>query len=124
MTNAVKALLLSGLVYPGLGQVVLKFYARGGALILATSICLYVLMEDVLQQAMDIASRIDISSGVLDERMIATAISDAGKAAETDVTRWVLRALLMLWLIGCVDAYIVGRKKDNQTPPVDGGKQK
>ena len=122
MTNAVKAMLLSGLVYPGVGQVVLKFYARGGALILVTSVCLYVLMENVVQQAMDIASRIDISSGVLDERMIATAISEAGKAAEMDATRWVVWTLLVLWLIGIVDAYVVGRKMDSLTPSVDRGK--
>jgi hypothetical protein len=123
MTNAVKAMLLSGLVFPGLGQLVLKYYTRGIALTLATFVCFYVLMENVMQQATDIVGKIDISSGMLDEKMIATAISEARKTSDTGETRFFLWALLILWLIGIVDAYIIGSGKDRQTPLTDRGKQ-
>ena len=40
MNNALKGALLSGLVYPGLGQVVLKHYKRGAALIITITAAL------------------------------------------------------------------------------------
>ena len=38
MKNSLKGALLSGLVFPGLGQVVLKHYKRGFALMLTVSV--------------------------------------------------------------------------------------
>ncbi len=124
MSNAVKAMLLSGLVFPGLGQLVLKCYARGIALTLATFGCFYVLIENAVQQAVAIVGKIDISSGVVDEQAIAAAVSEAGKSSNTAAIKLVVWTLLILWLIGIVDAYIVGRRKDRQGQSADRGNKK
>ena len=125
MTNAVKAMLLSGLVFPGLGQLALKCYMRGIALTLATLVCLYVLMERVVQQALDIAGRIDVSSGVVDVWAVYAAVHEAGKIPYTGPFRLALWALLILWLIGGVDAYVQGGRVDRQAPAAaDRGRQK
>jgi len=41
MSNSLKAALLSGLVFPGIGQVVLKRYRRGVVLMLIVLACLF-----------------------------------------------------------------------------------
>lgn len=115
MKNAVKAMLWSGLVFPGLGQLVLKYYKRGIALALATAACSYVLVAKVanaIQQAMAIVDKIDFSSGVVDVQAITTAVSEADKASGSGATQFVVWILLILWLIGMVDAYVMGRRKD------------
>ncbi len=124
MTNAVKALLLSGLVFPGLGQLVLKCYIRGIALTLATLACLYVLMERIVQQAMDIAGTIDVSSGIVDVRAIVAAVHAAGNIPYTGTFKLALWALLILWLIGSVDAYVQGGRDDRRGLAADRGLQK
>lgn len=124
MTNAVKAILWSGLVFPGLGQLVLKCYKRGIALTLATFACFYVLAERAVQQAMAIVDKIDLSSGVLNEQAISAAVSEADKASSSGATQLVVWALLVLWLIGIVDAYIMGRRKDRQGASADRERKK
>lgn len=112
MKNAVKAMLWSGLVFPGLGQLVLKCYKRGIALALATAACSYVLVANAFQQAMAIVDKIDFSSGVVDVQAITTAVSEADKASGSGATQFVVWILLILWLIGMVDAYVMGGRKD------------
>ena len=124
MSNAVKAMLLSGLVFPGLGQLVLKYYKRGIALTLATFVCFYVLIERSVQQAMAIVDKIDLSSGVVDEKMLTAVVSEAGKAPDTVAIKFAIGALLILWLIGIVDAFVIGRRKDREGQSAGRGKQK
>ena len=56
MNNALKGALLSGLVFPGLGQVNLKHYKRGIALMLIVSISLLVIVVKAVLQALTILS--------------------------------------------------------------------
>ena len=114
MSNAVKAVLLSGLVFPGLGQLVLKYYKRGIALTLATFICFYVLIENAMQQAFAIVGKMDLSSGMVDEKAITAAVSEAGRASDTVAIKLAVWVLLILWVIGIVDAYVVGKRKDRE----------
>lgn len=123
MSNAVKAMLLSGLVFPGLGQLVLKYYKRGIALTLATFVCFYVLIENAMRQALAIVDKIDLSSGVVDEKTITAVVSEAGKASDTVAIKLVVWALLILWVIGIVDAYVMGKRKDREGRSAGRGKQ-
>lgn len=122
MTNAVKAVLLSGLVFPGLGQLVLKYYKRGVALTLATFVCFYVLIEGAVQQALAIVDKIDLSSGVVDEKVITAAVSEAGKTSDTVAIKLVVWALLIIWVIGIVDAYVIGKRRDREGQSTGSGK--
>lgn len=115
MKNAVKAVLWSGLVFPGLGQLVLKCYLRGTALALVTAACIYVLLENAYQQAMAIVDKIDFNSGVVNEQAIITALNEADKASGSGATQFAVWILLIVWLIGMVDAYVMGRRKDQLT---------
>ncbi len=121
MTNAEKAMLLSGLVFPGLGQLVLKCYVRGVALTLASFVCFYLLIENAVQQALAIVDKIDLSGGLVAEQVIAAVVSEVGKTADTGAITLVLLALMILWLIGIVDAYVIGSRKDRQGQSADRG---
>ena len=82
------------------------------------------LIESAVQQAMAVVDKIDFSSGVLNEQAISAAVSEADKASSSGATQLVVWALLVLWLIGIVDAYIMGRRKDRLGSSTDRERQK
>ena len=112
MNNAVKGALLSGLVFPGLGQVMLKHYKRGIALMLAVSVGLLVVIVKVTQQAFTILEKIESEGRGVDMRAISKAATQAFTASDSLIYGFVSLWIIFCWIIGVVDAYTAGRKKD------------
>jgi len=118
MKNSLKAVLLSGLVIPGLGQVALRHYRRGMAFILAASIILLVIVVKVVQQAFTILEKIEAEGGVISMDTITNAVTQASTPSQNLTFKLLFCLLVVCWIIGVVDAYRVGRKKDIE----EGGK--
>jgi len=114
MNNSLKGALLSGLIFPGLGQVVLKHYKRGVALMLAFIAALLAILIIAVQQASTILEKIDIEGGAIDIDTISNAASQASTTSENYIVKLLSWLLIFCWVIGVVDAYRIGRKKDIQ----------
>jgi hypothetical protein len=116
MRNAVKGALLSGLVFPGLGQLVLKNYRRGVALVLVSSASLSLIVLKAWQQASLILEKIESGDRVLDPGTISQVAK--GTTAQSDQLIFSLAPLIFIlcWVIGMVDAYRIGKKKDLERP--------
>ena len=114
MNNSLKGVLLSGLAFPGLGQVVLKHYKRGAALMLAFTVTLLAILIIAVQQASTILEKIDIEGGAIDIDTISNAASQASTTSENYILKLLSWLLIFCWVIGVVDAYRIGRKKDIQ----------
>jgi TM2 domain-containing membrane protein YozV len=112
MTKALKAALLSGLVLPGLGQMILKFYKRGIALMLMTLGALIVIAVQATQQAITILERIEAEGGAVDLGTISNAATEASTASNTTIFNIALLFLISCWIISIIDAYRLGKKKD------------
>ena len=112
MNNAVKGALLSGLVFPGLGQVMLKHYKRGIALMFAVSVGLLVVIVKVTQQAFTILEKIESEGRGVGMRAISKAATQAFNASDSLIYGFVSLWIIFCWIIGVVDAYTAGRKKD------------
>jgi hypothetical protein len=112
MNNATKGALLSGLVFPGLGQVALKRYGRGTVLIVATLVIVVETAIKAVQQALAILETINPGSGVLDLAAIADATSRALAGPGGRHIDLLFLLLLACWLVGVIDGYWVGRKMD------------
>jgi hypothetical protein len=112
MKNAIKGAVFSGLVFPGLGQVVLRHYKRGIALALAVVLSLLVVVVKALRQAFAILEKIEAEGRVIDMSTISSAAAQASTASEDLVYNLVLLLIILLWIVGIVDAYRLGRKKD------------
>ena len=67
MANAIKGLLLSALVFPGLGQIALRRYQRGVVLMLATLAGLVVIVAKAAREAGRILDTIESEGGVIDQ---------------------------------------------------------
>jgi hypothetical protein len=110
--NAMKGLILSGLVFPGLGQVVLKSYKRGIALMLTVLACLVMLTVKALEKAFTILERIEATGGIIDLNQITDAATQATTSSDSLTFNTILFLVFLIWIFGSVDAYRIGKKKD------------
>ena len=112
MKNSIKGALLSGLVFPGLGQVILKHYKRGAVLLLAVSASLLVILIKAVQQAFAILEKIQSEGGVIDMSTISKAATQGSTSSGSLTFKIALLLIMLCWIIGVVDAYRIGKKKD------------
>ena len=119
MKYAVKGAFLSGAVFPGLGQIVLKHYVRGIVLILTVSAGVAALVKIALEQALAILEQIQWEGGTIDISAISSAAARASTHSDSSTFKLLLLLIVCCWLIGTVDAYRIGRKKDME-PQAEG----
>jgi hypothetical protein len=104
--------LLSGLVFPGLGQMVLKRYRRGVILMFAVLGSLAVVVTETMRQALAILDQIEATGGAISTNVIADAVHQASTASDSRVIKVALVCMVLCWIISAVDAYTIGRKLD------------
>jgi TM2 domain-containing membrane protein YozV len=112
MRKSLKGALLSGLVFPGYGQFVMKHYIRGIALMLICSTGLVVIVVKVRQQISIVLEKIEYGDGAIDISEILNAVNLVDTASGDVIYRFASLLLLFCWIIGIIDAYRIGRKKD------------
>ena len=112
MNNSLKGAFLSGLVFPGLGQVILRHYKRGAVLMLTVSASMLVILIKALEQAFAIMEKIESEDSVINLSMISNAATQAATTFESLIFKLLLLLIIFCWIIGIVDAYRIGRKKD------------
>ena len=112
MNNSLRGAFLSGLVFPGLGQVVLKHYKRGIVLMLVFSVSLLVIVVEAVQEASAILEKIESEGVALDMSAISNAATQASTTPKGLIFSLLTLLLTCCWLMGVVDAYRIGRKKD------------
>ena len=108
MKKATKAVLLSGLVFPGVGHLVLKLRGRGWALVLTALIAIGAVVTISAQTASDIADRILSGEIPMDSASINEAVSDASNSAHGFPMNVALILFGICWVIGVVDSYRQG----------------
>jgi TM2 domain-containing membrane protein YozV len=111
MNNALKGALLSGLGFPGLGQMVLKHYKRGFALMFVVFGSLLVIAMEAIQKAFTIVEKIT-SGGAVDMSRITEAATQGATTSESLIGKLAFFVIIVFWNIGVIDAYRIGKKKD------------
>ena len=110
MKKSLKGALLSGLLFPGAGQLWLKRPVRGIALMVAVSISLAVIVTKVGQQALTMLEKMESEGGPVD----LVAIVNLAHATSYDDFAMKCASLLLVacWIGSIIDAYILGGKRD------------
>jgi hypothetical protein len=112
MNYSLKGALLSGLIFPGLGQISLKHYKRGAVIMLTVIVSMAVVVMKAVQHALVILEKIELEGGIIS----MDAILNATTQASTNLGSFTFNLLFLLigvcWIIGTVDAYRIGREKD------------
>jgi hypothetical protein len=112
MNNSQKGAFWSGLVFPGLGQVVLKRYKRGAVIMLTVLAGMSVIVVQVVQKGLIILEKIKSERGTIDMDMILDATTQASTNSDSFIFSLAVLLLTFCWIIGTVDAFRIGKKKD------------
>ncbi len=107
MSTSSTAALLSGLVFPGTGQLYLKRIARGLAFIVPTAFSASILFSSMFDRAQDLLTRIESGSLPLNADALMVAIAQQGDTGWLPtLAGWVM---LACWIGSTVDAWLLGR---------------
>ena len=112
MNTALKGALLSGLIFPGLGQVVQKRYKRGAVIMLASLVSLLVVIIRAVQHTLSILEKIASEGGTIRMETILDATSQVSTASGSLTFNLAFLLLILCWIIGIVDAYRIGKRTD------------
>ena len=112
MNNSLKGAFWSGLIFPGLGQIVLKHYKRGAVIMLTVLAGLSVIVVQAVQKAFIILEKIKSEGGTIDMNTILDAASQASTNSDSLIFGFAVSLITFCWIIGLVDAYRIGKKKD------------
>jgi hypothetical protein len=105
MKKSTKALLWSGLVFPGVGHFSLKYYLRGLLWFVPAMLALAVLVQGLIERAEFVMDKIESGAVAADPQAIAALLDRAPDTAAAQIALWVL---LACWLAAMVDAYRLG----------------
>jgi len=108
MKRSSKAALLSGLIFPGIGHIVLKHYLRGSVLMLFALVALSVIVTRIYQRALTIVDRINSGDIPVDTGAIAEMVSNSTSGADSFIENIAVIVLVACWLIGLIDSYRLG----------------
>jgi len=111
MSKTLKASLLTALVFPGLGHLVLNRPIHTIAYAGVSMVCIFKLIgfvSDVSQRVLDMAERGEIPADplLISEKVHAEMAASSGTA---EVMLWILGAV---WLVALIDAIRIGRQMD------------
>ncbi len=115
-SNALKGALLSGVVFPGVGQFALKHYGRGIAFMLTTLAGVVVLVGMAVQRAFIIFEKIELEGEAIDVGTILRVATQASTSSGSVLFTVVLLFLILFWIVGVVDAYRIGKREDSREP--------
>jgi ABC-type sulfate transport system permease component len=114
MKKATKGALFSGLVFPGLGQIVLKHYLRGAVIVVTVLASLTLFIMKAVENALTIVEQMELDGGSISMDDITEAANRASAASVDPTLNLALMAILFCWIAGTIDAWWVGRKMDLQ----------
>jgi hypothetical protein len=109
MNTSTKAALLSALVFPGAGHLLLKKYVMAALLAAVTMVGAYLLISQAVFIALVIADKINRGEIALDPERIAAAIELYTTAAQSQTADMAVYAVAAAWLVGVIDSFRQGR---------------
>ena len=112
MKKSLKGALLSGLVFPGVGQFWLKHPLRGLAQIALVSASVVAIVAKMSQQAFAILDKMEAEGGAVD--LVAIVNSAHASSSKDLVIECATLVLVAGWAISVVDAYLLGAKQDRE----------
>ncbi len=114
MKNSLKAALLSALVLPGAGQIMLKRYFSGAVFALISMVALFVIVAKIVKLSTVIISK--INSGALDQSSngMIGILSNSMVEANTGVMNTAFLIYIGVWILSILDAYRVGDLVDKK----------
>ena len=116
MNTAIKAALLSALVFPGSGQIYLKRYWRGLIIMFLAGLGLTVIVVMAAGAALEGIKAMQIEGKAAD--LNAMARIAAGSSKDTASNYWMI-FIAGCWIFSIIDAYKIGKRQGRRDAGTD-----
>lgn len=114
MKYSLKALLLSALIFPGLGQLLVKHYKTGFSMAAVAFVCIATVISQAFNKALIIAERAQKDGAASDPASIAEFMETSGIQYDSTLINLAMAGLLLCWLVSVIHAYLAGKARDEQ----------
>jgi hypothetical protein len=108
MTKSTKAALLSGLIFPGIGHIVLRQYLRGSILALVSLLAMSAMVKVASQRAQAIVDRVVGGEIPLETGAISELVVNSSNDSDSLIPSISVIVFFACWLFGIIDSYRVG----------------
>lgn len=115
MHRSMKAALLSGLVFPGVGQLYLGRHLRGCVFLVPTLAAALYFASTILEPVMAIALQVQSGAMALDPVAIEARLHQDGQVI-SPLTNVAALVMFVGWVASVVDAWLAGRKAAETAP--------
>lgn len=110
MNKSIKGMLLSALIFPGVGQISMGYKKRGWFIIFLNVVFLYLIISNIIQQASIIAEKLQNNGVELNYELMSNQTSRLISFSDNSYLNILFVLLIISWVIAVVDAYFLGKK--------------
>jgi TM2 domain-containing membrane protein YozV len=111
MNVAVKAAIFSAILFPGWGQIYLKRYKRGIAIILPVLAGIIYICWSLIQVAISTIKAAPPQKGSVDINTVLKLTNDSLKTMDSTTISFITLIIIGLWIYSIFDAYLLGKKQ-------------
>jgi hypothetical protein len=119
MKRSVKAALFSCFVFPGVGQMYLRRYARGMVFMLPAAAGLVFVVNYAVQQALSLVGEIESGAVPIDATRIAELVAATPGGPENMMSNIATYVIVACWVASIIDAYRIGSIEDQKAEARD-----
>jgi predicted small integral membrane protein len=112
MKKSTKAVLLSALVFPGLGHLSLKKYVPAAVLAGASFASIYYTITKSVENALQIVEKIQMDYSQPDVAAIIDSVSQQPVGSDAYLIDIATTVFVICWLFGIIDSYRAGRAQE------------
>ena len=109
MTRTITVALLYGLVFPGLGHMVLKQYLRGSILMLGALSAMSAIVVVTTRRALAVIDSLNSGEIPMDTGAISELVSNSISSTDNAIANISMIVLVACWLIAIIDSYRLGK---------------
>lgn len=114
MNLAKKAVLYNTLLFPGWGQIYLKSYKKGVAIIITVIAAILSILFSIIQTTIAFLKISPFRKGTVTFESVVKVTVNSLKELKAYYVSYLLLFLLCLWLFSIIDAYTTGKKEMTQ----------
>lgn len=109
MEKSLKALLLSLLLYPGVGHFFLKKNKAGCFFAAFFSLPVFIVLSEIFTKMNQIITRLESGELPFDPIAVTKAISEITSSSDSQLLTINIYVLVVIWIISAFDAYRLGK---------------
>ncbi len=114
MSNALKGILMSALIFPGAGQIILARYGRGALFFVFAFISGLLCITAIVRKAVVILQQLAAQGEAVTLPKIMTIAAEASTTGSTLFLKFSFFVFFCCWFVAVLDAWQIGMKLDKE----------